>query len=231
VTLRPAATVVLYRADGALLLMQRSLKSSFFPGAYVFPGGVVEAADVGDVLPGARDVWVGHAHAPVAMGGVSGAALCSAYARAAAREAREEVGLALDPQDLQPWSRWITPEAEPKRYDTLFFTAPLPSGAIALGAAEAEQYVFLAPGETLARFAAGALMLPPPTYVTIAELAASAPPYRREVVFEIMPVLLAIDAKPALVLPGDPLHPSAPIAWPAPVVPRILIGQGGWRFA
>lgn len=45
---RPAATVVLLRdsADGVeLLLMRRHRRSGFVPGAWVFPGGVVDGAD------------------------------------------------------------------------------------------------------------------------------------------------------------------------------------------
>ena len=45
---RPAATVLLLR-DGAhgleVLMTRRSLTASFAPGAYVFPGGGIDAAD------------------------------------------------------------------------------------------------------------------------------------------------------------------------------------------
>ena len=45
---RPAATVLLLRdtADGVEVLMtRRSSTASFAPGAYVFPGGGIDAAD------------------------------------------------------------------------------------------------------------------------------------------------------------------------------------------
>jgi len=48
VTPRPAATILLLRdADHGpeVLMTRRSLKASFAPGAYVFPGGVVDATD------------------------------------------------------------------------------------------------------------------------------------------------------------------------------------------
>ena len=208
--------------------MQRSLKSSFFPGAYVFPGGVVEESDAGEILPSARDVWAGHQLAPIGVNGASGAALYSAYARAVAREVSEEVGLTLDPNTLQPWARWMTPEAESKRFDTLFFTAPLPAGDVTLGAAEAEQHVLLTPAETLERFAAGTIKLPPPTFVTLAELAASGPPYTRDAIPELMPILRKSEG--LLVLPGDVEHPAGPHAWPATVKSRIAFGPAGWHF-
>ena len=47
---RPAATVLLMRdtAQGPEVLMtRRSAKASFAPGAYVFPGGGIDAADAG----------------------------------------------------------------------------------------------------------------------------------------------------------------------------------------
>ncbi len=37
-------------------------------------------------------------------------------------------GLELRADLLAPWSRWITPEFEPRRYDTYFFVARLPAG-------------------------------------------------------------------------------------------------------
>ena len=40
----------------------------------------------------------------------------------AARDARLSLGA------LVPWARWITPEFEPRRYDTFFFVARVPSG-------------------------------------------------------------------------------------------------------
>ena len=48
VTPVPAATVMVVRdaADGIeVLMMERNLKSAFMPGAYVFPGGALDAAD------------------------------------------------------------------------------------------------------------------------------------------------------------------------------------------
>jgi 8-oxo-dGTP pyrophosphatase MutT (NUDIX family) len=37
-------------------------------------------------------------------------------------------GLVLRTDLLAPWSRWVTPEFEPRRYDTYFFVAVLPTG-------------------------------------------------------------------------------------------------------
>jgi hypothetical protein len=40
-----------------------------------------------------------------------------------------EHGLVLDAATLQPWSRWITPAGEARRYDTRFFVGALPADA------------------------------------------------------------------------------------------------------
>ena len=44
----------------------------------------------------------------------------------ALRETEEETGVRFDAADLQDWAHWITPELEPRRYDTQFFVAALP---------------------------------------------------------------------------------------------------------
>ena len=40
-------------------------------------------------------------------------------------------GLVLSAHLLRPWDRWTTPVGPPRRYDTLFFVAALPEGAVA----------------------------------------------------------------------------------------------------
>lgn len=87
---------------------------------------------------------------------------------AAVREVAEEVGVQLDPAALHPWSRWITPEAEPRRYDTWFFVAALPEGQQAqLCTTEAESGEWIRPADALERH-----RMLPPTAVTLREIAA-----------------------------------------------------------
>ncbi|MDO9407619.1 NUDIX hydrolase [Patulibacter sp.] len=100
-----AAAVVVVRdgPDGLEVLVgQRTSKAKFMGGFWVFPGGRVEPGD-GD----------GEAAWPVA----------------AAREVREEVGIAVPAEELRIFDRWVTPEALPRRYDTVFFLARAPRGA------------------------------------------------------------------------------------------------------
>ena len=116
-TPRPAATIILLRRGGShaergveVLLVQRNPAARFMPGVWVFPGGVVEEAE--------RPGGAGH---PSLQDDERAHRAC------AVRELEEEAGIAL-PEDaeLHPWSRWITPEAVPIRFDTRFYVALAP---------------------------------------------------------------------------------------------------------
>ena len=95
---RPAATVVLVRegADGPeVLLLRRNRATGFVPGAWVFPGGRVDAADGEDALV---ERWDGLTRegAAVRLGlgeGEGEGPPAIAYYGAAVREAVEETGL------------------------------------------------------------------------------------------------------------------------------------------
>jgi 8-oxo-dGTP pyrophosphatase MutT (NUDIX family) len=85
-----------------VLLVRRNPEARFMGGAWVFPGGAVDAAE-----------------------GEGEAALRAA----AIRELAEEAGIRLaGPDALIPFSRWITPAEVKIRFDTWFFLAALPAG-------------------------------------------------------------------------------------------------------
>ncbi len=150
----PSATIVLLRdAAGALevLLVRRNEKLDFHGGAWVFPGGRIDAADLdGD-------------------GVVDGEAEMRAARRAAVRELEEEAGLTVAPEMLRHVSTWTTPDVMPKRFRTLFFVAP-GDGAVRVDGSEIHDHRWLAPSDALAAHAAGELELPPPQYVTLFSL-------------------------------------------------------------
>ncbi|MFD4634781.1 NUDIX hydrolase [Streptomyces sp. NPDC058284] len=80
-------------------------------------------------------------------------------------------GLYLRSDLLAAWARWITPEFEPKRYDTFFFVAALPEGQRTRNAStEADRTVWIAPAEAAARYDAGELLMMPPTIATLRSL-------------------------------------------------------------
>ncbi len=82
-------------------------------------------------------------------------------------------GLVLRSDLLRPWARWITPEAEPRRYDTRFFAAALPPGQRTRHVGgEADQSAWWQPGAALQAARERQLTLFPPTAVCLADLAA-----------------------------------------------------------
>lgn len=84
---------------------------------------------------------------------------------AAVRELMEETGVLLTVDALVPWSRWITPEFEPRRFDAYFFLAALPrSQSAAVVGGEADHGLWLPPASALS------LPLLPPTLRTLEEL-------------------------------------------------------------
>ena len=74
---------------------------------------------------------------------------------------------------LRPWSRWITPAVEERRYDARFFAARLPSGQRTRDVGgEAAAVTWISPGVALAAGRRREIELWPPTAVSLAELAA-----------------------------------------------------------
>ncbi len=218
VTPRPAATIVLLRdaAPGMeVLLMRRSRKSGFVPGAYVFPGGRVDRTDAEPaVLELLTDLTRESAAERLDLPDADPPAI--AYYLAALREAFEETGIlvgelpdgsppptaARDPrvdavreelmQDrigfaealralecrvdgdaVEYIAHWITPRAEPRRYDTRFFAARVPGDATPIvDPREMTDALWLTPGTALDRLDAGELPMVFPTIKTIEQLAA-----------------------------------------------------------
>jgi 8-oxo-dGTP pyrophosphatase MutT (NUDIX family) len=84
-------------------------------------------------------------------------------------------GLALRSDLLAPWSRWITPEFEARRFDTYFFVAALPEGQRPRDVSgEADHTMWVRPPDALARADAGEITVLPPTRATLAGLASCA---------------------------------------------------------
>ncbi|MFI7006048.1 NUDIX hydrolase [Streptomyces sp. NPDC050145] len=80
-------------------------------------------------------------------------------------------GLVLRSDLLGAWARWITPEFEPRRYDTWFFVAALPVGQrTSDDSSEADRTVWIRPGEAAAGYDRGELSMMPPTIATLRTL-------------------------------------------------------------
>jgi 8-oxo-dGTP pyrophosphatase MutT (NUDIX family) len=133
-------------------------------------------------------------------------------AACAARELEEETGIALaGDAEILPWSRWITPEAVPVRFDTHFMVAlapphspPKPDGV------EISDAGWLAPRAALDASAGGEMELVFPTVKNLETLL----PYgsseevieaaRDRVVEPILPRVVGTRSEHRILLPGDP---------------------------
>jgi 8-oxo-dGTP pyrophosphatase MutT (NUDIX family) len=190
---RPAASLILLRRGGRhrdrgveVLLVQRSPEARFMPGVWVFPGGAVDADDAGDEE--------------------------AAHMACAVRELREEAGIELPADtELLAWSRWITPEPVPVRFDTRFYVTlapahspPQPDGEETIAAEWAS------PASALERHRAGGLELVFPTikhlesllpYTSSEEVLATA---RDRVIEPVMPRVVGEEGERRIVLPGEP---------------------------
>ncbi|MFF7409992.1 NUDIX hydrolase [Streptomyces lydicus] len=77
-------------------------------------------------------------------------------------------GLVLRSDLLGAWARWITPEFEPRRYDTWFFVAALPEGQRTRNTStEADRTVWIRPEDAAAGYDRGELLMMPPTIATL----------------------------------------------------------------
>ncbi len=130
----------------------------------------------------------------------------------AAALARRGLRLALG--ELVPWARWVTPEAESRRFDARFFLLALPPGQVGRHDEHETTMSFWArPAAVLERFVRGEVFLAPPTTRTL-ELLASAPDVRAaralaaaQSLRPICPLFVPDEIAPFLALPGDPAHP------------------------
>lgn len=142
-----AATVVLLRegAQGPEVLMMERPDRGSFAGAWVFPGGKTEPVDT---------LSADEPEPVVAR-------------RAGARETLEEVGIAVDPAELLPMSRWDPPPGIALRIRTWFFAARAARTQVVLSADEVVSAQWMRPETVLRRHARAELTLYPPTWVTL----------------------------------------------------------------
>jgi 8-oxo-dGTP pyrophosphatase MutT (NUDIX family) len=147
-TPRQAASVILLRGGSdalEVLLVKRNPEARFMGGAWVFPGGAVDTGE------GEGD---------------------AAHRAAALRELEEEADVVLtEPDELVPFSRWITPEEVRIRFDTHFYLAPAPDGAEPRpDGAETVDARWYEPAGALAAHRDGDLMLVFPTIKHLEQL-------------------------------------------------------------
>ncbi len=192
---RQAATVILLRGGASaleVLLVRRNPAQRFMGGAWVFPGGAVDAHE------GAGDL---------------------AHRLAGVREMAEEASVELpDPAALIRFSRWITPPQVRIRFDTHFFLAALPDGAEPRAdGKECVDLGWFTPRGALDAHRAGRIALVFPTIKHLEQLETFSSAQRllrwargREVV-PIEPHVVLEGEVARVVLPGEPGYADPPL--------------------
>lgn len=185
------------------LLLKRHRSAGFVPGAYVFPGGRIDEADGDARLAAhcavperdnvAAHYWFGAVREVFEETGVllartendNWAPDTTASERLEAwREklmnnqatlveivVEENLRVVLD--DVVYFAHWVTPIAEPRRYDTRFFAAALPPDRqVKADEREMVDAIWISPQEALKRFESGTLPMVFPTVRTLQDLCA-----------------------------------------------------------
>ncbi len=217
-----AATVMLLRSspdatvkDIEVLLVLRNRKSSFVPGYYVFPGGVVDPEDyepdverfihgidrgqaarmfpdmtnpgksLGAWVAGIRETFeeAGILIArksdgtPVTMAAHEERVRFGAYRKALLAgkmtfsQILEAENLTLAADSLHYYSRWVTPELMPQRYDVRFFVARVPAGqSAASDGVELTAHSWLRPAAALKDYEEGRIGMVLPQIMTLVDL-------------------------------------------------------------
>src|SRR3984885_11954401 len=257
---RDAATVMLLRPAGGggagggasggleVYMLRRKPSMAFAPGAFVFPGGSVDARDADEQV-----AWAGPD--PAEWGQIFDAPpeLARALVCAAIRETFEESGvllagpsadsvvadttaadweadrhalldrslslaemlarrgLVLRSDLLRPWSRWITPVIEERRFDARFFAAALPEQQRTRDVGgEAAEVAWVRPDDAIAMGRRKEIVLWPPTAVSLAELAACgevAAALRPRKVRPVLPEASLDEGAAWLTIPADLEYP------------------------
>ncbi len=225
---RDAASVILLRRAASgfeVFLLRRRKGASFMASAFVFPGGGAEPGEPLDACA-ARELFEEAGvllTRPADRAGretlrVLGEQLAELRDKILAGENAtkllEDVGLTWWTEVLVPWSHWITPSLEPRRFSARFYVCELPSGQIPkFDDVETVEQVWARPQDAIAR--AAELALPPPQLRTLWELAEhstieqvlAAGRARSGELHPILPrvrSLRADDPRPCLLLPWDP---------------------------
>ena len=121
-------------------------------------------------------------------------------------------GLVLRADLLRPFAHWITPEVEPKRFDTRFFLAQLPAGQVCRDVGgEADERLWVRVRDALDQ----GLTLMPPTHTALQDLAPyddvrSALDAEREVALVAPKLVVLPDNSVRFVVPGDLDYPDYP---------------------
>ena len=213
-TVRPAASVVLVRADGRVLWVRRGEQLRFSAGFYAFPGGGVDLEDAAVPLQNGEALDAAEAPCVTAAArelfeetGVLAVPGAERVSRQERKETRESLltrpptgsfgdflsrhGLRVDARQFARAGRWVTPQAMPIRFDARFYLVELPQGEEAeIWPGELTMGEWILPVEALRRWESGTALLHPPAWHTLKSLAHAASPR------DALPLLTAPEKAP-----------------------------------
>jgi 8-oxo-dGTP pyrophosphatase MutT (NUDIX family) len=247
--LREASSVILLRAGNPfeVFLLRRRKGASFMASAFVFPGGAADPdedarttaarelfEEAGVLLARDRGSTADTMQVPIVA-----KLRAQILAGANATETLAGVGLAWAADSLVPWSHWITPSIEPKRFSARFFVCELPPmQEPSFDDVETVDELWVTPTDALAR--SKELALPPPQVRTLWELAQldslaavhAAAKQRAEEPHPIMPRLrtMAAGEPLTLLLPWDPEYMEGGSGEGTPLTYRPRWATGPSRF-
>ena len=241
--------ILLRRAPAGfeVFLVRRRKGASFMASAFVFPGGGAEPGE--DARTAAARELFEEAGVLLAKDDTNDAETLELPSLAALRKRIQDgadsvktlarAGLAWSTDVLVPWSHWITPSIEPRRFSARFFVCELPPGQQPqFDDVETVEQAWVRPVDAIAR--AKQLALPPPQLRTCWELAECATiedvmiagRAREEEPHPILPRVgaMAPGTGPSLLLPWDPAYAEGGTGDSAPMGYRPRWARGPSRF-
>ncbi|WP_277245080.1 NUDIX hydrolase [Micrococcus terreus] len=190
---RPAATILLVRPVETperpgleVLTLTRSTQLVFSAGATAFPGGRIEDTDPSPEYAAVRETFeeTGVLLAARPDGSPADVDLAAIPAQTQGQIEEDaarfspfltDLGVQADVGSMHLISRWVTPEDQPRRYDTRFYVAAVPAGQEPRQLSfESASWQWLTPEQALSDFRAGERFLMPPTWAQLRLLAQAA---------------------------------------------------------
>jgi len=229
-----------------VFLVRRRKGASFMASAFVFPGGGAEPDE--DARTAAARELFEEAGVLLARDSGRGADTLQIQTQETLRkrilgggnaaQILAKAGLEWSTDSLVPWSHWITPSIEPRRFSARFFACVLPSGQEpSFDDIETVEEIWIRPEDAIRR--ARELALPPPQVRTCWELAQlrsieaviAEGRAREEEPHPILPRLAQpAGGSPCLLLPWDPAYLDGGTGDGAPLTYRPRWARGPSRF-
>ncbi|KAI5822826.1 hypothetical protein K523DRAFT_358100 [Schizophyllum commune Tattone D] len=199
---RPSASIAVINARNEVLLVQRNPKTRSFAGVHVFPGGNLDPAQDGDSLAmtAIRETFEESGLLLASPSAAPRRSIADSLPPFSALEAARHAihaqrtnfsdflageGLRADVDALLPFTEWVTPVEQPRRFRTKFFLAFLPSASSSgFTAGDKQEQIptpdggqevisarFVRPADALAEFEAGRISFMPPQFYILTTLA------------------------------------------------------------